>query len=258
MKLYSETIGSGPDLVLLHGWGMNAAVWSGIKLRLAERYRLTLVELPGHGESGFDPDCRSLQQWAEAILAAAPQQAVWVGWSLGGAIAQWVAVNRPQRISKLVVVTGTPRFVKSEDWPHGMAEATFHQFSANLSVNHTQTLGRFLSLQVQGDSEARQTLRQLRQEIASRPEPDPDALAVGLNLLLTVDLRPSLQQFNLPVLWLLGERDTLVPASLAEALKQQLPTATIHTIARCAHAPFLSHADETVAVLNRFLGEPNG
>ena len=46
MRLYSETMGSGPDLVLLHGWGMNVAVWSSIKPRLAERYRLTLVELP--------------------------------------------------------------------------------------------------------------------------------------------------------------------------------------------------------------------
>ena len=139
-----------------------------------------------------------------------------------------------------------------------MAEATFQQFSDNLAVNHTQALGRFLSLQVQGDSEARQTLRQLRQEIASRPEPDPEALAVGLNLLLTVDLRSSLQQLDLPVLWLLGERDTLVPASLADEIKKRLPKATIHTIARCAHAPFLSHADETVTALNRFLGEQDG
>ena len=253
MKLYCETIGNGPDLVLLHGWGMNTAVWSGIRERLAEHYRVTLIELPGHGASEYDADSRSLGAWAEAVLATAPEQAVWVGWSLGGAIAQWIALNRSERISKLVVVTGTPRFVAADAW-HGLDESVLRQFATSLAGDHQQTLARFLSLQVQGGSDARQTLRRLRQEINARPAPDPAALENGLELLLTVDLRQSLPGLSRPSLWLLGERDTLVPAKLADDLVQLIPNAVIHVLPRCAHAPFLSHRDESLGLLQQFIG----
>ena len=46
-----ERFGQGPDLVLLHGWGMNGAVWHGIAQELAAHYRLHLVDLPGFGNS---------------------------------------------------------------------------------------------------------------------------------------------------------------------------------------------------------------
>jgi len=49
--LHVETFGSGPDLVLLHGWGMHGGVWGDFALRLAERYRVHVIDLPGHGFS---------------------------------------------------------------------------------------------------------------------------------------------------------------------------------------------------------------
>ena len=51
MSLYRHTRGYGPDLVLVHGWGMNSAVWEPIVPGLSERFRLTIIELPGHGGS---------------------------------------------------------------------------------------------------------------------------------------------------------------------------------------------------------------
>ena len=53
MSLWHETSGSGPDLVLVHGWGMNAGVWSLLLPALQERFRVTVLELPGHGASPF-------------------------------------------------------------------------------------------------------------------------------------------------------------------------------------------------------------
>lgn len=256
MKLYSETSGSGPDLVLLHGWGMNAAVWSGICESLTCHYRVTLIELPGHGASEYEVSERSLESWAEAVLKAAPERATWVGWSLGGAISQWIALNRPERVDKLVVVTGTPRFVATEGW-HGMDPAIYDGFTAALAHDHNRALGQFLSLQVQGGSDARKTLRQLRQEINARPEPDSAALENGLRLLQTIDLREALPNLSCPSLWLFGERDTLVSAKLAENIRQMLPSAVIHTLHRCAHAPFLSHRDETLDLLLQFIGTEN-
>ena len=101
MRLHFTRSGTGDDLLLLHGWGMNSAIWGGFLDALRSRFRVTLVELPGHGESGFDPECSSLQGWADAVLAVAPQRALWVGWSLGAQLAIQAALSVPERVTGL-------------------------------------------------------------------------------------------------------------------------------------------------------------
>ncbi len=253
MKLYRQTTGAGPDVVLLHGWGMNAAVWLTLRDLLAEHYRVTLIELPGHGASEYEVNKCSLEAWSEAVLEAAPAQAIWIGWSLGGAIAQWIALNQPERLKKLIVMTGTPRFVEADGW-QGMDAKVYDGFSAALANDHNQALGQFLSLQVQGGSDARRTLRQLRQEVNARPEPNPAALKNGLELLKTIDLREPLARLSCPSLWLFGQRDTLVSSEIADKIEAILPTAETVVLAHCAHAPFLSHREETLERLHNFIG----
>ena len=86
MSLYVETLGCGPDLVLLHGWGMNGAVWRHVAAHLAEDYCVHLVDLPGHGRSGM-VEPYTLDELVREIDAAFPLPLHVVGWSLGGAVA---------------------------------------------------------------------------------------------------------------------------------------------------------------------------
>lgn len=255
MKLINETQGQGPDLVLLHGWGMNNAVWSPVIEALAKSYTVTAIELPGHGGSEYDPEQNGLQNWTQAILDVAPEKAIWIGWSLGGQMAQQVAIHHPDRISQLLLVASSPRFVTGKDWPHAMLFNTLTQFAKTLMRDHQKTLERFLSLQVQGDEAARETLRVLREDLALRPAPHNQALEDGLDLLLKVDLRDQLNKIKCPTLWLLGDRDTLVPAEVGEELEELMPEAEILILHKSAHAPFLSHTDQCMRALNHFLEE---
>ena len=50
-RLHVERMGAGPDLVMIHGWAMHSGIWNGVRDLLAARYRLHLVDLPGHGQS---------------------------------------------------------------------------------------------------------------------------------------------------------------------------------------------------------------
>ncbi len=53
--LHVETRGQGPDLVLLHGWGLNLRVWDGLADELSKSFRVITMDLPGHGRSGWIP-----------------------------------------------------------------------------------------------------------------------------------------------------------------------------------------------------------
>ncbi|MCB1726895.1 MAG: pimeloyl-ACP methyl ester esterase BioH [Gammaproteobacteria bacterium] len=248
MSVYWSRAGSGVPLVLLHGWGMNAAVWEPLLPRLTSHFEVTVVELPGHGGSSAAP-AADLDDWAMRCAAVAPLRAHWVGWSLGGQVALQVALSAPERVSGLSLMATTPRFVQGADWPCAMPGDTFRQFASTLGDDPGATLQRFLGLQVKGAEHARDTLRLLRAELAQRPPASEAGLTQGLTLLLETDLRTALPNLQCATQWLLGSRDTLVPLQLGEALRAILPTARVDEIAGAGHAPLLSHPDACLALL---------
>jgi len=253
LTCYTRQLGYGPDLVLLHGWGMNAAVWEPLTAGLAERFRLTIVELPGHGDSA-PAATADLSEWVQLCLAVAPASAHWLGWSLGGQVALAAALSAPKRVTGLSLVGTTPRFVQDEGWSCAMPVAIFEQFAAALHDDPDATLSRFLSLQVKGAEHARETLKLLRAELAQRPPASEQGLAQGLELLLRNDLRDRLGDLVCPSHWLFGSRDTLVPAALQDRLREYLPEAVLDEIHGAGHAPFLSHPYDSLETLMRATG----
>src|SRR5690242_1694581 len=110
--LYVEVNGSGPDLVLLHGWGLHLRVWDGLVETLRDRFRLIAVDLPGHGRSAwnFVQGTPAEQAWQiYTTLAPISDRYSLLGWSLGGQIALDLSAAMPGQIDRLVLVAATPR-----------------------------------------------------------------------------------------------------------------------------------------------------
>lgn len=253
MSLHTVCFGEGPDLVLVHGWAMHSGMWWPFAQRLASRFRVTLVDLPGHGFSGPKDAAGDLRTWTDAVAAVTPATAWWCGWSLGVQLSLTLAHRYPERVRGIVAIAGTPRFVRAPDWRPAIAAERLANFAAELAGDYERTLRRFLALQVLAANRSAPLLRQLRSAISAAPAPSPQALASGLAILETTDLRGRLASLPVPLLWMLGARDTLVPASLASALTTLCPAAGVELIGGAGHAPFLSHADVCVAAIDRLV-----
>ncbi len=252
MTVHVDRFGEGEPLVFLHGWGLHGDIWRPTAEALTGDRSLHLVDLPGHGRSAPLPP--EPAAWASAITEAVPENATWIGWSLGGLIALQAALGDwpPKR---LVLVGSTPRFTCTTDWPHAVEPDVLAEFSHALANDWCSTLLRFLALQARGSEKGREELRRLREDAFAAGEPDPAGLAAGLQLLAGVDLRGALADIRVPALVIQGERDTLAPVAAARALVAKLPNAQLETIRGAGHAPFLSHPDRFLTVLEPFLHE---
>ncbi len=244
--------GHGPDLVLLHGWGMHGGIWDALREPLAQKFRLHLIDLPGYGASAHR-EPYTLAELARAVAQAMPERAHVCGWSLGGQVALRLALDFPARVERLVLIATTPCFRQRPDWPHGMDEPTMEEFARSLEQDYAGTLKRFLSLQARSGDDAREVIAALRAKLFERGEPSLETLRGGLKLLHDLDLRDEVHGIVQPTLVLQGERDALTPPGAGAWLARAVPGASLVTVRGSAHAPFLSHRGETTDALERFL-----
>lgn len=247
--MHLEVEGEGPDLVLLHGWGLRLEVWDGLVGSLRERYRVIRADLPGHGRSRDTSrlEAEALIPALEAVLAP---PACWVGWSLGGLLALQLAGLRPAWFDRLGLVACNPCFVQRPDWP-GMAPQVFEDFAAGLQGSPEATWKRFLGLVARGGRQ-REVLRALRRA-AGEEMPRTEALAQGLDLLARTDARATAAALTVPVHWLLGSADALVPAAVSDALAALTGAESVTPIEGAGHAPFLSHPETFNEMLEEWL-----
>ena len=254
MSLHVQHLGSGPELVMLHGWGLHGGVFTTLAKQLASRFRISLIDMPGHGRSPPPQQLFELAGLTEMVASAAPSRATWLGWSLGGMVAAQLALTAPARVEKLILVTSSPRFVTADDWPCAMDPAVLNGFALALREDYHSTLERFLSLQIApGTAEGRHNLRQLREMMLQFPTPAAQALRDCLAILRSADLRTQFPALHCPTLLLLGERDRLVPAAVGPAIHDLLATARIEVIKRAGHIPFLSHQRQFLTAVSAFL-----
>lgn len=233
-----QTMGTGKNLVLIHGWGVNSAIWLLIAEQLSQHYCVHLVDLPGFGKQPEIPDY-SLASIAQTILKKLPEHAVWCGWSLGGLIATYVAHHHPDRVEKLIQVCAAIKFVEQDSWL-GVKKVVFERFKTGVITQPQKTLNRFLSLQAMGSVTVKNDIATIKNLLAEQPQPKQKALIAGLDLLNNVDLRESFSQLSMPCLSLFGQLDSLVPIANMPELIKLYPANQQVIFEYSSHAPFIS------------------
>lgn len=253
MSLHVDRIGTGPDLVMLHGWGLHGGLFAPVLDGLAMRHTVHVVDLPGHGRSRV-AGAAGLDDWVDRVSALVPPAATWLGWSLGGLIALHAALRNPTPLSGLILVSTTPRFTVTDDWPHGQHTTAVDNLAQGLSGDFRRTVDDFLTLQSLGDRDARARVRELRAAAFMHGEPDGVALQAGLQMLRAADLRAQVGGLKVPALVIAGRRDRLTPLAASEWLAAAIPQAELRVFQTAAHTPFLADPDGFVADIEAFTG----
>jgi pimeloyl-[acyl-carrier protein] methyl ester esterase len=253
--LHIESVGIGPPLVLLHGWGLHGGLFTPLLPLLMQRFSVHVVDLPGHGHSAacVPYDLATLVHTVHTGTAHIDGPLNVLGWSLGGMIAQAWALAHPTRIAALVLECTKPRFVKAQDWPYGTDESVLQSFVDGFSAAPDATMLRFLTLNVAGSEGARSVLAQLRRTALTRGPVQHVALTQGLEVLRGFDIRSQLNAITHATLVITGGLDRLTVPEVGPWYLAHLPRASLAHFERAAHAPHLTHAAEFARAVKSFL-----
>lgn len=241
-------------VVLLHGWGLNSAIWNDFAHSLrSARPGLVVhqLDLPGYGHNADLPSSSSLIESSQACLSQAPEQALWVGWSLGGLLAMQAALLESARVQGLQLISCTPKFTSSADWLNGVDLTIFKRFCDELANDYQKALTKFLLLQAGSNKGARDLAQTAHASICQLPAPDVKTLGDGIECLAKHDLRKQLANVSVPTQVVSGRLDRVTNPQSSRFLASELRTE--HVELHCGHAPFITHQAATLNALLRLL-----
>ena len=220
------------QILMLHGWGFPATVFSSLIDKLAADFDVWAPDRPGYGSNIDNADSN------EVPLLDSP--ALLIGWSLGGLAALQMTLQQPDKVTGLVLLATTPCFVNRADWASGMDQQAFENFYNQVSEDPSAAMRQFVRLNA-GRKPAKQTTRVLS---GLSKKVSADALQNGMTELSKTDLRDVIAEIEQPALLLHAADDRVVPAAASRWLQQCLPNTKHFEFQTGGHAFFLQHADE--------------
>ena len=250
-------------LVLLHGWGATPAIWQPLVEALhrhCPELEVMTLPWPGYlsGQEDTGPEALetadSLQQLADVMLPDLPRNAHWLGWSLGGNLALWLAdylsrtSSEQAHTGELIMLGSNACFAQREHWPHALDADVLGLFRQGFDLQPEKTLKRFHSLQMQGETDLRACKRAFTTLLGKDMPADNITLAAGLTWLAELDLTRVAEQHSGRLHWLLGEHDPLVPVQVAEYLPGQ-----VEVLPDCGHLPMLTETERLAEQLLNIL-----
>ncbi len=256
VKLWFESAGEGAPLVFIHGWGMSCSVWHSLR-DLAMGHRVIVLDLRGHGQSSDPPTGYGFEEFTSDIAFLFEQlkldDATLVGWSMGASVALAAWARLRERLSAMVLISGTPKFTASEDYPFGLPAVAAKGLALRLKRNHLRTMSEFfVGMFAEGEIPPAES-RRLEEVVSAGGVPRKEAALASLEALASADFRPLLPGIDLPVLLIHGSADTICLSSASRCMAKLLPNARLDILDGVGHAPFLSRPSEITASITTFL-----
>jgi pimeloyl-ACP methyl ester carboxylesterase len=246
-----ERRGSGPPLVLVHGLGYARWGWGPLPELLERDFELVLLDNRGIGESEVPPGPYSAADMAQDVLgvldATGLSRAHVLGTSLGGMVAQELALAAPERVDRLVLVCTTPGGAGAFPLP----ERTLALLREAPTLDPATALRRFVANALAPD--APESLVDEITALRLANPPDQDGWQAQAAAGTTYDGFDRLGAIAAPTLVLHGTADGVVDPRNAGLLAERIPNAEVELFEGGGHLFFWEQPERFAARVRRFL-----
>jgi len=239
-----------PRIALVHSLALDRRLWDGVVERLEAEAEVLTYDCRGHGLSDRRAGSYTAQLFArdlsELFDRVGWQSAAVAGCSMGGNVAQAFAAEHPGRASALGLIDTTA-------WYGADAPARFKERADAARVQGMHGLVDFQLIRWFSDE-----FRASHPEVVKRTADvftanDVDCYAAGCALLGSVDMRPYLESFRMPVAIVLGEEDYATPFSMARQLHEAIAQSTLTIVPLARHLTPIEHPERIASELRGLL-----
>jgi 3-oxoadipate enol-lactonase len=255
-RIFFEERGAGEPLLIISGFAASSAVMRPLAELWATRWRCITYDHPGTGRSSkrtCPVSTAALAASATLVLDELGIDAAHIaGLSLGGAIAQELALRFPHRVRGLILIgTSTSGPLSLPPNPRKLGLAGARIVKESVTRRRLWLAPALFSADVIARDADR--IEELTRPLTDYPPPPWSVagqyLAAGLH-----DRALDLHRIGAPTLVLHGADDILVPVANAQLLAQGIPDAELHVLASAGHGLPFEHSDATFAIVRNWLG----
>jgi abhydrolase domain-containing protein 6 len=241
-------------VVMIHGYSSEKTVWMRFASHFADRYQVLILDLPGHGETAFDPALKydtvsQGQRVLQAMDALNISRAHIIGNSMGGFIAAQIALHHPERVQSVTLIDAAGVIAPEASDMEKMLAKGRNPFE----ISTREEFDAFYAMTMaQPPWLPRMILDYMADDYIARRE----SLARIFQDFHQVDmLDAQLSEFRVPVLVMWGERDRLLHISSAEVWKNGIPGAELISYPALGHMPMLEDPSRSASDVLAFIAK---
>jgi pimeloyl-ACP methyl ester carboxylesterase len=236
-----------PDLVLLHGVGLDHTMWEPVIELVRDTYAVTALDLPGHGARPPAPAGVTLAELADGVAEDIPEGSHLVGFSLGALVAQHLARYRPELVATLTSVSSVCRRTPQE------REAVLKRLAtaeADFDASAAASIERWYA----GAGVDPETVRRTEATLLAN---DRSSFVNCYRVFATADaeIGPELGAISVPALAVTGEHDPGSTPEMTHRLAEALPHCRAVVIPGARHMLPVERPRDFVDSLTTFTGE---
>ncbi len=243
LSFHFRVLGSGDDVVLLHGWGCSTEIWKGVEAFLAEHFRVWNIDFPGFGKSqvpdsvwGVDDYTRNFEQFCSMMGISNPTL---IGHSFGGRVSILFASRNVVRKVVLVDAAGV--------LPH----RSLKYYAKVYSYKAIKKIAPLLL----GKARAQQLIDKRRKASGSDDyNALPETMRGTFVKVVNEDLCPYMPNIKAPTLLIWGSEDTATPLSDAKVMNSLIDDSGLVVFEGVGHYSFLEQPARFNIVVGNFLG----
>jgi 3-oxoadipate enol-lactonase/4-carboxymuconolactone decarboxylase len=238
-------------LVLGPSLGTTTAVWDRARPLLAPSHTLLGWDLPGHGASPATTEPFTMAELAEGVLramdAAGVEKFGYAGISLGGIVGLQLALDHPDRVTRVAMVCSLPKIGTREGWLQRSADVR----AMGTPSLVTATAGRWFT----------PAFLDRERDISSRVlhgllDIDDESYALCVDALRETDLRDRVPHLKVPLILIAGDGDPIIPLDEAQATADAAPDGSLHIVDGASHLAAVEHPAEVAGILVTEMSTP--